>query len=481
MDHQFFRKLFCLVIFVSLSLSSCTQLSPTVATTEFITNSAPVSAEAVTETPPPVSTNAPEATEAPVSILKVNPVPAEFLFDGVVEKAFNDGEYADGMQTIAEWVKIWEEMGVFEGEQFNGDSLNPVPLKGIGRFVCVDTLGQGKKFKGMLLCAPLDLVNGGLRPVPASGQWTEADRPLLITFEGTEELTTKGTDKNSVYQFQDKYQGKATRYFDPVTGEIVAGKTTVKDVEVEGNEVVEGSIVCVSNEYCMGGQMEVDQEAGKVFYDRFMDALIHSEANEKYFNDLLDGNVTLDSFKAYLEANNGVVPPGLKMMRSAGAQYMSMSATLDKPVNLSALKTVVFGSKEWQSNASNIQEYIGDYDKVGLMDPLAQDVGYSMIYYGWMVDEGGYLVFVCGSKDPKIEVSANFPNPYSIIGDKDGEYVPERDNKFATAYVLSLVTFMEKLKNVSTAGVVPLPDREGNLGAYEKDVKEFFGGRLLFK
>jgi hypothetical protein len=309
--------------------------------------------------------------------------------------------------------------------------------------------------------------------VPENGKWDETDKPLLITFDGTEELVTKGSGNELVYQFMDKYMDTFTRYFDSKTGQIVEGRSSVSDVEIVENEVIKGSVVCVTKEYCMNGQMEVDQEVAKVFYEKFLDALLNSKVNEEYFNNLLNGDVSLGTFKNYLEANNGMVPAGIKMMRHGEGFQAVMDRLLEKPINLSAIKTVTFGSKEWQNDVGGIQEYLQNYDG-GLINVFS-DTEYVWNYLGWIVDENGYLVIVNGTKDPEIYENV------VCIGGKNGEYVAERDNRAATGYALSLVTFMEKYDDRPRAIVPFAPDNFNGLAALDDDIQRLLGGKYLFK
>lgn len=448
----------CLIIsFVASTLAGCSLLST----------------EMPTAVPTPTEI-LPTPTVAKVYLYQVDPVPPDYPPLSKVQEYFEAGEYDSGMETIKEWARVWEDMGVFKELGVENTSLSLVPLEGKARVVCVDTKKPGEREQN-LLCPPLDLINGGLKVVPESGKWDETDKPLLVTFIGTEELVTKGSGSKLVYQFMDKYMDTQTRYFDSKTGLIVEGKSLVRDLEVVENEMIKGSVVCVSKEYCMNGQMEVDQEVAKIFYERFLDALLHVSVNEDYFNNLLNGDVSLEAFKNYLDGNNGIVPAGLTLYEWGGGAYISLSYVLDKPLNLSSLKTISFGPKEWQNNVSGIQEYIKEFNDGGLVNATSEGP-VSFLYYGWIVDNDGYLVLVGGAKDPS--------NRVYTIGGNDGEYLPERDNKVATGILLSIITCMERYDG-SDAGsprifLLPL-DIESHAAAQNDNVQDLAGGRYLFK
>ncbi len=415
----------------------------------------------------------PTPTPEKVYLYQVNPVPADYPTLSKVQEYFEAGEYDSGMETIKKWVRVWEDMDVFKGLGIENNSLSPVPLDGKARVVCVNTNKPGER-ELKLLCPPLDLVNGGLKTVPEYGKWDETEKPLLVTFEGTEELVTKGSGNELVYQFMDKYMDTQTRYFDSKTGLIVEGKSLVRDVEVVENEVIKGSVVCVSKEYCMNGQMEVDQEVAKIFYERFLNALLYVSVNKVYFTNLLNGDVSLKALKSYLDSNNGMLPAGLTMMRWISGIYVNMSKVIEKPINISALKTISFGPKEWQNNVSGIQEYIKEFNDGGLVNATSEGP-VSFLYYGWIVDNDGYLVLVGGAKDPS--------NRVYTIGGNDGKYVSERDNKIATAMSLSLITCMERYDDGRVYqrkfGLIPLDELDYS-GAKIKDVQELADGNYLF-
>ena len=394
---------------------------------------------------------------------------------GSVKENFEKGEYDTAVETIKKWVNVWEKMGVFEELEVENDSLSLMPLDGRARIVCVNTK---KKGTGTLLCPPLDLTTGGIKAVPTDGEWDEMDKPLLITFQGTEELVTKGRKNELVYQFVDKYMNTPTRYFDSKTGQIVEGKSLVRDVEVVENEIKKGSVVCVAKEYCMNGQMEVDQEIGKMFYDRFMDALVNTKANSEYFNNILNGDVSLESLKNYLEKNNGMIPSGLKMVGIFKAgYYCKMNYLLDTPINVSAIKTIVFGPNEWRNNISGISEYIESYDKAVLINPF-NTTNYAWTYFGWYVDENNYLVLVNGSKDKDEIPPLGYP---AIIGGENGEYVPDHDNKAATGQALGLVKFMELSRSEEYGyPIIPFYDLMPEFSVGESDIQRLLGGKNLF-
>lgn len=158
-----------------------------------------------------------------------------------VQESFEKGEYNAGLETIKGWVDVWEEMGVFKEIEIENKTLSPAPLDGRARVVCLGTKEQGE-YSGKLLCPPIDLVNGGLKTIPMDENWDETDKPIMITFERTEKLITKGSGGDLAYQFIDKYQKYATRYIDTKTGQIMDGEYQVPGGEIKLPEIVPESM-----------------------------------------------------------------------------------------------------------------------------------------------------------------------------------------------------------------------------------------------
>jgi len=198
-----------------------------------ITPTSPTSTEVA-----PTPTITPTETEiVPVEAPKIDPTPASYPLGslvGAVQESFERGDYDPAMADLQKWVDIWAEMGIFQKQEVGqlGNSLNFDPLDGRAKIGCVDTKGVGP-YAGQWLCQPLDLVNGGLRALP-TGSWDRnADGPLFITLDSTEELKTKGTGTDMAYQVINRYFKTSLRYIDPKTGQYVEGEYQVPGGEIK--------------------------------------------------------------------------------------------------------------------------------------------------------------------------------------------------------------------------------------------------------
>ncbi len=445
--------------------------SPTEANYELTPTVKNPATEELTLTPEPTAT----ATEMPTGLIKIDMDNVIYPPVGYVKEYFEKGEYDAGLETIKQWVGVWEKMGVFEGLEIENNSLSPVPLDGRARIVCVRADEEAP-----LLCPPLDLINGGLKAVPEEGNWDETDMPLMVSLERLEELISRGSETDMAYQFIDKYQKYSIKYIDPKTGQMVEG-SYIPPLEVKKNEPIEGSVVCFADEFCMGGQMKIDQEMAVKYYDRFINALVNNMENREYFDVLLSGNISQESLKKYLVESGGIVPPGLKLMRDSGGGYFTMSYVLDREIKLNALKMITFGPTEWKNNVGNIQEYISSVDNVGLADPFVGDLGVSLVFLGWYIDSSSNIVLVSGSKDFESNYNdGRVEDPFPVIGGKDGKYIPERDNMIATATFLSWACLFENSQKSRPFFVVPLMDIPGQPVVLDQDVVNFSGNRTLF-
>lgn len=241
------------------------------------------------------------ATEiAPVEVIKINMDNVIYPPVGYVKENFEKGEYDAGVETIKQWVNVWEKMGVFEGLEIENNSLSPVPLDGRARIVCVDTRKKGE-YSGTVLCPPPDLINGGLKAVSEEGKWDESDKPLSITFQGTEELITKGSEIDMAYQFVDKYTKISTRHIDPKTGQSVEGEYLAPSEEIVLPDIVPEKMNSIG-EYDLGMEFIDSQNVYRKLVEGFMS---NEEANGDYWRDLLGGNVTYDAFINYLKNSVG--------------------------------------------------------------------------------------------------------------------------------------------------------------------------------
>ena len=215
---------------------------------------------------------------------------------GYVKEYYEKGEYNAGLETIKQWVGVWEKMGVFEGLEIENNSLSPVPLDGRARIVCVRANEEAP-----LLCPPLDLINGGLKAVPEEGNWDETDMPLMVSLERLEELISKGSETDMAYQFIDKYQKSSIKYIDPITGQIVEGEYLAPSEEIVLPDIVPEKMNSIG-EYDLDMEFIDPQGVYRMLIEGFMS---NEEANGDYWRDLFGGNVTYDAFMNYLRNSVG--------------------------------------------------------------------------------------------------------------------------------------------------------------------------------
>lgn len=235
------------------------------------------------------------ATEtAPGDFISINMDNIIYPPDGSVKENFEKGEYDAGVETIKQWVGVWEKMGVFEELEIENNSLSPVLLDGQARIVCVRTNNER-----ILLCPPLNMINGGLKAVPEEGKWDETDKPLSITLR-REELTSGGSGTELVYQLVDKYKKIPTRYIDSKTGQIMEGDYLFPK-EIVLPVIVPEKMNSIE-EYDLGMEFIDSEGVYRSFVEGFMS---NEEANGNYWRDLLRGNVTYDAFMNYLRNSVG--------------------------------------------------------------------------------------------------------------------------------------------------------------------------------
>jgi hypothetical protein len=236
-----------------------------------------------------------EATEtAPSGLIKIDIDNIIYPPLSNVQENFEKGEYDSGLETIKQWVGVWEKMGVFEELEIENNTLSPVLLDGQARIVCV-----GTNEKKELLCPPLDMINGGLKAVPEEGKWDETDKPLSITLR-REELTSGGSGTELVYQLVDKYIKIPTRYIDSKTGQIMEGDYLFPK-EIVLPVIVPEKMNSIE-EYDLGMEFIDSEGVYRSFVEGFMS---NEEANGDYWRDLLGGNVTYDAFMNYLRNSVG--------------------------------------------------------------------------------------------------------------------------------------------------------------------------------
>jgi len=403
----------------------------------------------------------------------------------LVKENFEKGEYNAGLETIKQWVGVWKEMGVFEGIEIENNSLSPVPLDGRARVVCVDSRKK-VGYLGVMFCPPLDVINGGLKAVPEGEKWDESAKPLSITLQGTEELITKGAGIELVYQFRDKYSKKETRYFDSKTGQIIEGISLITDVEIVENEIVVEGATGVSAEYLLGGNLRINEEAGKKYYEDFINSLAGNEQNKDYFLALLGGNPDGNKLLDYLRKNDYFLPPGIFLPYYSGLPgYIKIGRMpIEESIRLDTVKVVVFGAREWKSDLGLIREYLyslKSYDGLGVISPSTE-----FQYFGWVIDlKDNRLVIVAGSKQ-----LANNKYPHQekmTVGGYDGNFIFERDSLVASGMLIQIIKLLKvydpNMGTFSHASVLSsLCGNQETSGVCEEDITQFFGqGKTMFE
>jgi len=255
----------------------------------------------VTSTPGIESTIHPpteEATEtAPSGLIKIDMDNIIYPPVGYVKEYFEKGEYDAGVETIKQWVGVWEKMGVFEELEIENNSLSPVPLDGRARLVCVRVNEETP-----LLCPSLDLINGGLKAVPEEGNWDETDMPLMVTLERLEELISRGSETDMAYQFIDKYQKSSIKYIDPKTGQMVEGEYQVPGGEIKLPEIVPESMNQIEEL-----RFNMEFKDPKAAYRMLLERVVGSNLeNQQFWQETLGiSNPTVDQLLSYARNNVG--------------------------------------------------------------------------------------------------------------------------------------------------------------------------------
>jgi hypothetical protein len=386
---------------------------------------------------------------------------------GYAKEAYEKGEYEDGLRDINQWVSVWNRMGFFD-ESIKAEGFKPVILDGSARIVCVST--NSDKYAKTLYCPPM-AEDGGLKTFPSLDQLQDTDKPIVVNLSGTQGVTVRGKDKELTYQLADKYTGKAISFYDYKTKKFTEG-IFIPSLEIKENEPIKESVVCVADEFCMGGQMTVDQEIGKVFYKKYMEALMSNWANKEYFNKLLEGELTYEKLQKYIDKNNGYVPAGLKLLTKTQNSYVNMKFISEKPINLSFLKTIVIGPQQWRNNFAGIRDYMDNFDKTAIINPFQTIYG-EVVYFGWFLDKDNVIVLVNGS------LSSAPEDWHYVLGGSDGKYIPEHDNMVATGHALSFIIYSEKHVDQYDDMILPFLEVSVRTSPQISDIGRVLGGNLF--
>lgn len=182
-----------------------------------------VPAPAAMETPAPtdfqpdILTETPTLTETPIPALipTLGPLPSnndpQLPFPGYKEE-----NYTVGWNSLKDdWNPLWTKWQLMAADQLGpGGSLVVRPVEGEAGIDCEDAVDGS--YKGMTLCPPLDLVNGGFLPFPGIDYAANTDYyPLFIQRSSQyARLKSVGTGTSLVLQEVDS-QGNPTRYIKP--------------------------------------------------------------------------------------------------------------------------------------------------------------------------------------------------------------------------------------------------------------------------
>jgi hypothetical protein len=157
----------------------------------------------------------PTETLASILIPTLGTLPAnsdrQLPFPGYKQENYVDGWY----NLKANWNSLWTKWQLMTAGQLGpAGSLVGTPVEGEAGIVCEEAVDGS--YKGMTLCPPLDLVNGGLLLFPGTNLAPNTEYyPLLIQQSSQyARLKSVGTGTGLVLQEVDS-AGKPTRYIKP--------------------------------------------------------------------------------------------------------------------------------------------------------------------------------------------------------------------------------------------------------------------------
>ena len=290
-----FSKRFLLLITLAALLSSCSAViqAPTDTVMEITPTTEIPATQEITLIP---ETETATGTD-PITPTEIDMDNIIFPAVGYVKEFYENGAYEAAMESIEQWVGVWEKMDVFEELAIENNSLIPVPLDGRARIVCVRANEEAP-----LLCPPIDQISGGLKAVPEEGKWDETDMPLMVTLERLEELISKGSETDLAYQFIDKYQKSSIKYIDPKTGQMVEGEYQVPGGEIKLPEIVPESMNQIEE---LSFNMEFKDP--KAAYRMLLERVVGSNLeNQQFWQETLGiSNPTVDQLLSYARNNVG--------------------------------------------------------------------------------------------------------------------------------------------------------------------------------
>ena len=384
---------------------------------------------------------------------------------GYAKEAYEKGEYEDGLRNINQWVSVWDRMGFFN-ESIKVDQLKPVVLDGSSRIVCVAS--KDDQYTKTLYCPPIDMEQGGLAGIPELGFEQELDKPLVINFEGAQELVTRGKGKNLVYQFIDKYQKTSIKYIDAKTGEIEEGDCGVQEIELP-------EIVLESMKQVPELSFNMVFKDPKAAYRMLLETVVGDNLkNQQFWQETLGTSTpSVDQLLSFARNNIGGPenkPYWLPFNTDNGTKFNFLSimgTNLDlrmvKPkidgVYVDGIYSIFFHGKDL--NNPVVYNFINTIKR----DNLKILIGPIHVVSGGITyEEFGLLFFDNRFIYLSGDEGKNFgPNVEFLLGGEEGIYRPERDPAIISAQFLSYLDAMSNYDpevNCGTKGQVCTIDHE---------------------
>jgi hypothetical protein len=201
-------KRIALLTLIAIIFTACQSGTPAQTPTEFQPG---MPAQTPTEFQPDIRTETP----IPALVPTLGPLPAnsdqQLPFPG-----YKQENYTDGWNILKDsWNPLWTKWGLMAADQLGpGVSLVVRPVEGAAGIDCEDAVDGS--YKGMTLCPPLDVVNGGFLPFPGMDLAANTDYyPLFIQRSSQyARLKSVGTGTSLVLQEVDS-AGNPTRYIKP--------------------------------------------------------------------------------------------------------------------------------------------------------------------------------------------------------------------------------------------------------------------------
>ena len=269
--------------------------------------------------------------------------------------------------------------------------------------------------------------------------------------------------------------GDGMMYLSELNGEsrLVVGDEIIKSPE---NEIVIEGMVGVRDDLVFGGK-KIDQEAGKILYELFLDAIAKNVVmQENYWKEFISGEPTKVKVLDYLRNHDYKLPPGFIPYSSPMAEYVDMDLrdAINKDLLLDGLKVVVYSPNEWTNNIGGIHEYIeNELSDVHLIKSPS-----GVLQHGTGIDKDGRIVIVIGTK---VYHNPNgYFKPNEILGGDDGVADFPNDGDVAAVYLLSVLKCFSDFNPNWSQGAFPFHPEDYAYSADWGDLIELkLDGKLL--